>query len=338
MYRLIVPKKSIGDAAVTGFYMNIIKEACETNGNKCLVSDLDFVGNKEKDIIIVDDVFKAFSVIKKGYKNIFFWAQGIVPEESYMRNKSKLRFIVLSQLEKFILKKAKFAFLCSAAMKAHYEKKYHMNLSDKSFIMPCFNEASVNEAAFQNPEKYKSNNFLYVGSIKEWQCFRETVELYKKIEDAAEKTVKLNVYTGQQKEAEEIVKSVGIKNYSISYAKPDELNEHIKNMKYGFVIRENIAVNNVATPTKFSNYISNGIIPIYSSCIADFHSQNVKQQFGLVCDLDDEENGIARILEHMKKEVSLDEMKLKCEDWFSTYYDKECYVKSIAKCIKAIEI
>ena len=334
MYRLIVPKKSIGDAAVTGFYMNIIKEACELAGGECNVSDMNFEGDKVNDIIIVDDVFKAFTIIRRGYKKIFFWAQGIVPEESYMRNKSKLRFIILSKLEKFVLKRSCFLFLCSKKMKDHYEKKYNMVLDKKSFIMPCFNEEKINENAFINEKKYDYNNFLYVGSIKEWQCFKETVQIYKKIEENSKKDVKLSVFTGQQEEAEEIIKSVGIKKYSISYAKPDELNGKIKDMKYGFVIRKNIAVNNVATPTKFSNYISNGIIPIYSSCINDFYTQDCQYRFGIVYDLEDEENGIKRILENMENKNSCIDMKESCEKWFNNYYNKKYYVKSIAERIK----
>jgi hypothetical protein len=64
----------------------------------------------------------------------------------------------------------------------------------------------------------------------------------------------------------------------VKSVKPDYLN----NKAYpeailGFVLRDDIAVNNVACPTKISEYLRHGIIPIvYSENIGDFVNLGMK--------------------------------------------------------------
>lgn len=338
MYKFIFPDKNIGDSAVTSFYMNIIKKACEKAGKNCEICFSKQNGNKKRDVIVVDEAMVAFHYIKKGYRNIIFWSQGVIPEESFMRNKSYLRFWVLSLIEYITLLKSKQIFLCSEAMLKHYEKKYHIKIRSKSFIMPCFNESKINSESFFLEKKYKKNNFLYVGSIKAWQCFEETVNLYKIIENLSDEPVKLFVYTNQQEEAKEIINKSKIKNFEVSYETPENLAKKIKYFKYGFVLREDTIVNNVATPTKFSNYISNGIIPIYSSCITDFNNQNNKINLGITCDLSNTKDGVQRILNHMKTEIEPQKILKICQDWFDSYYSEERYIQQISKRIKMLDL
>ncbi|MFH4294131.1 hypothetical protein WAJ58_23570, partial [Acinetobacter baumannii] len=57
---------------------------------------------------------------------------------------------------------------------------------------------------------------------------------------------------------------------SIKYVSLENLDTELLKYKYGFLIRENHIVNNVATPTKMNSYLANGIIPIYLSFIDHF--------------------------------------------------------------------
>lgn len=51
------------------------------------------------------------------------------------------------------------------------------------------------------------------------------------------------------------------------------MTDTLRDVKFGFVLRDDIAVNNVATPTKLSSYLSAGVIPIYSSALKDFYEK-----------------------------------------------------------------
>jgi hypothetical protein len=117
----------------------------------------------------------------------------------------------------------------------------------------------------------------------------------------------------------------------VDYAPKDVLSERIKGIKYGFVLREDCAVNNVATPTKFSNYLANGIIPIYSDALRDFAAVDAEHRIGIVCNIDDLDAGAEKILAHGKETVDAAEMKEKCQKVFKTYYDQEKYKEIIQK-------
>ncbi len=331
MYSFIIESKGVADLSVTGTYMNIVKTACESVGDVESVKKGEHASNK-KNFIVTDTIQAALSYFLKGYKNHIVWMQGTVPEESYMRNHSRLRLKVWSMMEKFVLKRAKLLLLVSDAMLHHYEAKYKLKLAHKSVIMPCFNETELVEGAFEE-KKYQENNFVYVGSLHAWQCFEQTVALYSKVEKASPTPTAFHVFTFQKEQATEILKKHNIQNYYVDCVGKDELSERIKGMKYGFVLREDCTVNNVATPTKFSNYLANGIIPIYSSALKSF-AQYDQQSLGIVCELNDTETGVANILEHTAKPLCADEIRKQCQKAFDTYYNKDAYIQRIAAKLK----
>ena len=335
MFSFIVENKGKNANAVTTAYMEIVKDACVK-----VCDDIEYIPRGEKpksknSFVASDTIQVSLEYLLKGYKNQIVWMQGIVPEESYMRNHSKLRYWVLSFMERIVLKKSKLLLLVSDEMRLYYEKKYRLKLSQKSVIMPCFNELGVSKTAFDK-EKYKNNTFVYVGSLYKWQCFEETVRFYSEIEKESDYTTRLFVYTFQQKEAEELLSKYGVRNYEVDCVDANELSQRIESVKYGFVLREDNPVNNVATPTKLSNYISNGIIPIYSKAIRSFAEYDAEASIGVVCDLDDIETGVSNVLSHMKLNISAEEMQKKCETAFSGYYCRDLYVEKISEKIEKL--
>lgn len=315
-------------------YMQILKKTCiatdnpveeiienhnkKRNSNKI---------NKKTDCFVVDSPIVALRYYFYGARNFITWYQGIAPEESYMHNHSKLRRWVLEKIEKMFLKKSNLLLLVSDDMLKHYEKKYKISLKNKSVIMPCFNETAIVENAFFE-DKYKKNTFLYAGGMAKWQCFDKIAELYSKIEKADCNTI-LYVYTFNMAAAEEIILKYDIKNYKIGCVPSDKLSEEIKSIKYGFVLREDCDVNNVATPTKFSNYLANGIIPIYSDSLHSFAAIDRKFGVGVVCNIDKTDTGVDEILRHMRENVNSEELKLKCRNIFNTYYNSNLYIEKI---------
>lgn len=337
MYRIIVNKKTAGDQAVTNMYLNIIKTAVIKAGLRCETGRNAIGLDRKKDVLIFDECKIAFKYITRGYKNIFIWIQGIVPEEALMQGYPVYRYWIHSLFEFITLKKAKLVFLCSDAMKYHYEQKYNIKLSDKCIIMPCFNEDKVDEKSFFDKDKYKNNTFLYAGSLSTWQCFDETVKLYKEIELRTNGNSKLYVFTGEKEKANKVLSKSGIANYEVSYIPADKLGENLRNIKYGFVLRKDCIVNNVATPTKISNYLSHGIIPIYSSCLKSFDNfNNNTGHHGIVFDIDNTETG--SIIQKIISEKDANSISMWCRDAFKTYYNKEKYINLIVNKIRGISI
>ena len=329
----IILSKKENNQVVTNMYLNTILKMMVRNGfNHVQDNRLDLI-DKKSDFLIFDTCKEAFKFWLKGYKNIIIWIQGVVPEERIMMQQPKYKYYIHSFIEKIILKKATFLFMVSSQMLNHYEKKYGLTLKQKSYIMPCYNENEVDINSFENNKKYKNNTFLYVGSLQEWQCFEETVEVYKKIESKI-CDAKLIVYTDDKEKAKAIIEKSKIKNYYINYASAKKLGELIKDFKFGFVLRKDNIVNEVATPTKISNYLSHGIIPIYSPCLKSFDDYNKKLKVGIPLNLDDVDSGINKIIEFSKKDIDIQEMKELCIQAFNEYYNQNKYIIECANKMK----
>lgn len=315
---------------VINFYFSIVQKAFEQNNWKVsYIQDLkDTLKLKKTDFIFIAECSDFVRLTLKGYKNLIFWSQGVVPEEDYLRKKSHIRKLLLSVCEKIALKKSKMLFLVSNRMKEHYEKKYHLNLS-KAIIIPCFN-TEFDEKIFER-KNYKKNTFCYVGSMAKWQYFDKTVEVYQEIEKKLNGNSFFKIFTPQKEEAQIIVNKYNIANYSIEYVKQDKLLEKLIECKFGFILRENNIINNVATPTKMSSYLSSGIIPIYSECIESFHSNlsNYKYALPLSESLD-----IKKILTLCSDTIDYNDIKEENKKIFNSYYNTDKYINQIASKIK----
>lgn len=268
---------------------------------------------------------EACRIMLLGARNYILWCQGVIPEESCLRNKSKLRVTILSLIEKWALAKASFCLFVSDEMRLHYEKKYEMDFSGRYFIMPCFN-TTLKPDAFRTKGKYSYPTFAYVGSLTAWQCFEETVDLYRAIELRVPHT-RLKVLTFEQDKALAILKSKGVKNFEVGCVPPEKVPEELSNVSYGFVIREDNIVNRVATPTKLSSYMSAGVIPVYSECLRSFTDFARTLHFALPVDGLVSASYLAkRCAEPVNGEDVLNEYRRV----FDSYYSREYYVERLA--------
>lgn len=311
------------NSAVVSFYLDIIYNAISEE-----YEDVEYIQNyldaNKHANVVVSHTIEAFHLFVKGYKNIIIWQQGIGPEESFMRNRSRLRRFVFYLLEKIVFKRVNKIIFVSKAMREIYEKKFHLDLQNNSFIMPCFS-ASINDNAFTQ-RKYEKNTFAYVGSISKWQCFDETLNLFVKIKEILNDAT-LEIYTFQVDQAREMVNKYGLKDVRIERLSNEELLKRMESVKFGFLLREDNIVNNVATPTKLSTYLSTGVIPITTPYIFDF--REVSKEMKHVIWLNDI-NDITPIISMCKKKINVRSVKEEYDGIFNDYYNREKYVKKLA--------
>lgn len=303
-------------------YLDVIKDALVQLGYGCeYIESLEGVSKKE--LIVFPMGKDAFKYYFKGYHNVILWQQGATGAESFMRHHSKLRSFLLDFADCFVMKKAKMVFYVSQYMKEYYEKKARTSFDKKSYVMPCFNEV-LDETVFDRKD-YSKKIFTYVGSLNLWQCFNETVEIYAEIEKQNPQAF-LKVLTFSVDEAEQIIKEKNIKNYSVKCLPKEQVRQELEEATYGFIIRHDIEVNRVATPTKISSYLSAGVLPIYSVCLRDFHSRAQGKSFAFALNPGEDLKGfINTINESTEKSVVQKEIK----DLFDTYYSAENHVKNI---------
>jgi hypothetical protein len=177
--------------------------------------------------------------------------------------------------------------------------------------------------------KYENNVFLYAGGLDVWQCFEETVALYKKIEQDVPNAT-LRVLTKDKQRAEEIIKEHNILSYSIDFKSSDQITEEMAKAKFGFSIRQEHPVNIVSTPTKLSTYISNGVIPIYSKYTSDFYSLARKIRFA-ICTEDGIDGNIKEIKQLCSESIKNIDVLAEYKQIFGNYYSKEFHIENMAK-------
>lgn len=305
-------------------YLDVVKSALEANGYKCeFVKSLDAIDKKS--LIVHPMGIDAIKYYLKGYKNFILWQQGATADESYMRNHSKLRYWMLNKIDTFAMKKARFILYVSDYMREHYEQLAGCSFKEKSYIMPCFNEV-YDEAVYQYKD-YGKKVFTYVGSLDLWQCFEQTVTLYKQIEERISNTM-FKVLTFNVDEAKRILSEKGVKNYSVACVPKEKVKQELLEVTYGFILREDNMVNRVATPTKFSSYLASGVIPIFSDCLKDFSKASQGCEYVMSVQ---QNNDVDQIVDFVNKKIDSDKLKEEFCSLLNGHYSPDTHIDSITR-------
>lgn len=324
MFKIVFLKNERNDA--TDYYVKLIKKVIEKHGNKVeIVSDVSLISKEDKVLTIS---LKAFFLIwlRNPKQFIIHWFQGVTPEEALMIYRHSLKkwpkYFYLSFFENLVFKFSKFNFFVSKAMGQHYKKKYKYT-KDNYMIMPCYNQ-SLNIDAFNN-EKYKTPTFVYAGSMPDWQCVKESLLVFKNVQKKFS-NAEMYLYTADHEKALKFIEEVNLSNVILDYVPYEQLNQKLKNIKYGFLIRHKDVVNAVATPTKMNSYIANGIIPIYTDTIFDFN-ENINGKFQI------RSNDVAKlsdlVIEFERNKVGLKDILSEYSKYFDEYYSDEYYSELI---------
>lgn len=319
------------NSEVTDYYTETVALALERAGyeTETVAADgiAECVGSRagKDDWFFSADAVEACRLRLRGFSNVILWCQGVIPEESYLRHRSKVRARILSLIERHALKKASFCLFVSDAMRRHYEEKYKLGFEGRCFVMPCFNSELVSEFFFTEG-KYDSPTFCYVGSLAAWQCFEQTVDLYKDIESCVP-GARLKVLTFEQDEALGILKSKGVERFELGCVPPDKVAAELADVSYGFVLREDNIVNRVATPTKFSSYMSAGVIPIFSDCLDSFANLARGLRFAVSAD---ESVDAESVVLGCSKVIRREDVLAEYRQVFDTYYSREYYIEKLA--------
>jgi hypothetical protein len=316
----------------TDFYLEVIKKALIFKGFGTEVGCDIYMAVKSDVVVTVDakDSFKVFFISKMILRNpkVISWFQGVVPEEAYYVFKSRIRQRLWEVFEIFSFIVSNHYIFVSRAMCKHYRDKYFfLNFGARKYtVIPCINKSRLNPELFGIK---KSLSFVYAGSLAEWQKFSYICDIYKKIENRCLDASFL-VLTSDVCGAELILNEKEISNYNVKYVPYEDVDSELIKCKYGFVIRDDHVVNRVATPTKISGYLANGVVPILSKYVGDFFSiwEGNREVIFTDNNLDTLVDSILFHHEHIEWD-SLSFLK-----YFQNDFNEDAFVKSLIEGIK----
>lgn len=215
-------------------------------------------------------------IAKKRNLQIVFDCHGTEFDEILMRRRNIKRLLkayVVKHYEKVAINSSQ---LLITVTNKQYEKwkiekkhvKYPMVPASHFFDIKNYR----NEIREELDIPSNSTVFVYSGGTSVWQMCKETMQLFKEIEERDENAFLL-VMTSGQDIFRKIIDEYQIKQYRILTAKYEDVPKYLDAADYGFCIRANHIVNNVASPTKILEYLSRNVKPIITDCIGDFSDE-----------------------------------------------------------------
>lgn len=206
---------------------------------------------------------------------------GVVPEEFDYKGE-KRRAIHFQRIERRIISRMHYLVVVTDAMKNHVEKKYPGLFKGQYITLPIFQELNMERTDKQDePSKPV---IVYAGGLQKWQQVPKMI-------DVMEKTYDFYSYRFYCPEPEKMIAMLpkalrDNKKIHVGSRTPSELLKEYPQCHYGFILREDIIVNQVSCPTKVIEYLANGIVPVVDSeKIGDF--ANMSMQYVRLKDLAD---------------------------------------------------
>jgi glycosyltransferase involved in cell wall biosynthesis len=193
-------------------------------------------------------------------REIVLDAHGAVPEEEKFFKNRKIILLFYTMVERIVFSHVKKVICVTYSMRDHFNIKYPKYKGNYYVysILP------INIKTEQSQNLIKSDDkiiILYSGGISPWQKVDYMLQI---IEKNQAPNILYIILTGHVTEFKEIISKYHIseQNLKLDSVNPNELSKYYELTDYGFILRDDNPVNNVANPTKMVEYLYYGIIPI----------------------------------------------------------------------------
>lgn len=324
--------RSLNDA--TSYYVYLVEKSLEAIGLRMVYQTNLKDVNREDVIFTITSKFFLKGKLRFPRNRTIFWAQGIAPEESLLFGQGKIKYIIKRIIENISVTYCDFLFLVSKKMLIHFKSVYNYSKEDY-LIIPCYNLNYERGLVEKTKDRYESPNFVYAGSMSVWQCIDETLQIFGQIQKKITNAT-LTLLVKEYDIAQELIKKYKLNNVIVKYVDLNILQNELRKYKYGFIIREDNIVNNVATPTKMNSYLASGIIPIFTDAVDAFVENIKKEGYSPIClssasSIEDKANSV---LKFENKDFLLSKYEVYLDAVFNNYYNDEKYKEEIVEGLK----
>ncbi|WP_413706960.1 hypothetical protein [Ralstonia sp. Ralssp110] len=197
-------------------------------------------------------------------KQIVTDVHGVVPEETRAQGKP-VRAVIRSICERLAAYKSTVLVCVTQRMADHLSKKYPG--SSQQLILPIFDMGMVQDkwGEFVAPVKSRAT-IIYAGGLQVWQnidlmlCFASDNPEYEYI-----------FLTPNPDALRLKAENYGGIDADFSTCPHQQIGEYYRRVEFGFLLRDDNVINNVACPTKAVEYMAHGVIPVVLNMnIGDF--------------------------------------------------------------------
>jgi hypothetical protein len=186
---------------------------------------------------------------------------GAAPEEELLYGRSASgRFY--DEVERVVLAASPFAVAVSRVMVEHLRAK-HPHSRTEFVVLPILDAGSTRPEQDLEPRSASGRpTVIYSGALQRWQ----NVDLM--LETAREGIGKFD-FTFLTNDPDGFARAARVRGIerlvSVKCARREELAGFYRRADYGLVLRDDLVVNRVACPTKLSEYLWHGVIPVVKS-------------------------------------------------------------------------
>lgn len=201
---------------------------------------------------------------------------GASPEESYYYSPNKEHLQYSNTLEAEVVNKADYLVVQSYAMKHHLIEKYLLQSSDKIVVYHCgvdtilFDYNKTNRTELRQQLGYSNNDivFVYAGGTNKWQMLDYTLEVFGQVSHCLPNAKCLMLIQGDISFYENYCSNNNIKNVRfLSNVPYDKVRDYLSICDYSWLLREDIILNRVASPTKLGEYLSCGLVVVTTDVV-----------------------------------------------------------------------
>ncbi|MCF6296964.1 MAG: glycosyltransferase [Flavobacteriaceae bacterium] len=254
--------------------------------------------------------------------------------------KMKIKNWFAETSERMVVTKSDKVFCVSKTLKDYYLKKY--NLSEEKFSV--FPGAADSELFFydeslrnniRNELDLNSNEILivYSGRLEmKWEIPDKIISFFKDLH-IKNPMFRLLLVTPDVTLANKLIKEQKLED--VTFVKKVELidvNKYLNAADVGLLLREDIPMNNVASPTKFAEYLMSGLPVIISHGICDFAADVHKTKYGVVVSGLDEITSIE--YDNLLKSLTIDRNQI--ATWGLECLSKESFIKKYVSILEEI--
>jgi glycosyltransferase involved in cell wall biosynthesis len=209
---------------------------------------------------------------------------GLLEEENHLGT----RFYFRKKIERLTAHTCGRRVAVSRRMLDFLDREYGRS-HQRDVVLPCLYDSdrfspSVDRAQARHRLGFDNRVvFLYLGIGAPWQCPAETIAFFKQIKRRLPPAF-LWILTPDMEIFKPLLVDVAPDDHRLEYCPHDELADRIQAGDFGFLLRKQCLINQVASPVKFPEYLASGLSVVIGPDVGDYTDLVREHRLGIVVD------------------------------------------------------